>query len=175
MEDPLALENRRRIYRLISDRPGTHIREMQRQLDMQTGLLSYHLDQMERRGLIRSESDGYRRRYFPSEGYLMADRRTISLLRQDSPRRILMHLLVNGETTFSELREEMEVSKSTLSYHLKKLVKAGVIDSGRREREKLYWVESPQRVGDLLVSIGESIEEDAVDRFADIWEKMGKG
>jgi len=174
MEDPLNLESRRRIYDFISRRPGSYLREMERELEMKPGLLSYHLDYMEKKGLIRSEDDGYRRRYFPTEDFRLRDRRIISLLRQDSPRRILMHLLLNGESSFSEILEEMDVAKSTLSYHLKKLTKAGVVLSERREKEKFYRVEDPGEVADLLVLLRESFEGDAVDRFADIWNKLSR-
>ena len=172
MEDPLSLENRRRIYQSISDSPGTFLREMERSLGMPPGLLSYHLDYMEKRGLIRSEDDGYRKRYFSSETFRQRDRRTISLLRQDSPRRILVHLLVNGDASFSELQDEMSVAKSTLSYHLKRLLGSGIVRSEKREREKFYSVENPEEVADLLISIKHVIGEDSIDRFAEIWEKL---
>ncbi len=173
MEDPLNLENRRKIYRFISEKPGSYLREMERELGMKPGLLSYHLDYLEKRELIRSEDDGYRRRYFVSEDFGLRDRKIVSLLRQESPRKILLHILVNGESSFSELKEEMGVAKSTLSYHLKKLTKVDIILSSKIEREKYYDIDEREKVADLIISLKDSLEEDAVDRFADIWSKLG--
>ncbi|MDD1767291.1 MAG: helix-turn-helix domain-containing protein [Methanomassiliicoccales archaeon] len=172
MEEALNLENRRKIYGFISKNPGTYLREMERDLGMQPGLLSYHLDYLERRELLRIEDDGYRKRYFPGAEYKLKGRKVISLLRLDSPRKILIHLLVNGSTSFRDLLPAVGVSKSTLSYNMKKLTAAGVVQVVRSERELVYRVDDPDEVADLLISIRESLENDAVDRFVDIWSKL---
>ena len=41
------------------------------------------------------------------------------------------------------------------------------------EKECIYSVEDLSYVADLLVSLRENRESDAVDRFADIWGKLG--
>jgi predicted transcriptional regulator len=175
MDEALNLENRRRIYESIATNPGTHVREMERALDMQPGLLSYHLDYLEKRKLVRAEDDGHRKMYFIMDRFIEKDRRTLGALRQESPRRILMHLLVNGPTSFQNLQTEMGVAKSTLSYHLKRLQGIRVIEVTKMEKEMVYRVDDADRVADLLIGIQESLSSDAVDRFADIWNKLGEG
>jgi predicted transcriptional regulator len=174
MDEALDLESRRRIYQSISKNPGTYLREMERDLGMQPGLLAYHLDYLEKRQLLRAEDDGYRKRYFPSDRFRLKDRKVVSLLRLESPRRILMHLLMSGSTSFGQLQTAMGVSKSTLSYHLKRLTEAGVVRARRVERETTYSVDEPEEVADILISIKESLESDVVDRFVDIWRKLGR-
>jgi predicted transcriptional regulator len=175
MDEALNLENRRRIYESIATNPGTHVREMERALDMQPGLLSYHLDYIEKRKLVRAEDDGHRKMYFVIDRFIEKDRRTLGALRQESPRRILMHLLVNGPTSFQNLQTEMGLAKSTLSYHLKRLRGIRVIEVTKMEKEMVYRVDDADRVADLLIGIQESLSSDAVDRFADIWNKLGEG
>ncbi len=174
MDEALNLESRRKIYQFISENPGTYLREMERGLTMQPGLLSYHLEYLERRGLVKSEDEGYIRRYFPAERFRQRDRWIVSLLRQESPRKILMHLLLEGSTTFQELQNSVGISKSTLSYHLKKLTSSGIIRSARSERELSYVIDNPEEVADLLIILQESLESDAVDHFVDIWRKLGR-
>ena len=174
MDEALNLENRRRIYESIATNPGTHVREMERALDMQPGLLSYHLDYLEKRNLVRAEDDGHRKMYFIMDRFIEKDRRTLGALRQESPRRILMHLLVNGPTSFQNLQMEMGLAKSTLSYHLKRLRGIRVIEVTKMEKEMVYRVDDADRVADLLIGIQESLSSDAVDRFADIWNKLGE-
>ena len=174
MDEALNLENRRRIYESIATNPGTHVREMERALGMQPGLLSYHLDYLEKRKLVRAEDDGHRKMYFIMDRFIEKDRRTLGALRQESPRRILMHLLVNGPTSFQNLQTEMGVAKSTLSYHLKRLRGIMVIEVTKMEKEMVYRVDDADRVADLLIGIQESLSSDAVDRFADIWNKLGE-
>jgi predicted transcriptional regulator len=175
MNEALNLESRRRIYEFIATNPGTHVREMERGLDMQPGMLSYHLGYLMKRKLVRSEDDGHRKMFFLIDQFIEKDRRTLGALRQESPRRILMHLLVNGPTSFQNLQTEMGVAKSTLSYHLKRLRGIKVIEVTKIEKEMVYWLDDADRVADLLIGIKESLSSDAVDRFADIWNKLGEG
>lgn len=85
-----------------------------------------------------------------------------------------MHLLVNGSTPFKDLQESVGVSKSTLSYNLKKLTKAGIVLVERSEREMVYRVEDRDEVADILVVLQDSLQNDAVDRFVDIWRKLSR-
>lgn len=173
MDEALNLENRRNIYQFVAKHPGTHVREMERGLGMQTGLLAYHLDYMEKRQVLRVEEDGYYKRYFPADRFHLKDRQTMSVLRQRMPRKIIMHLILNGPSSFQQLQVAMGISKSTLSYHLKRLSARSMIVVSKREKESIYSVEDLSYVADLLVSLRESLESDAVDRFADIWGKLG--
>jgi predicted transcriptional regulator len=169
---PLDLENRRTIFDHIAKRPGTYVREMERELGLAMGVLSYHLDQLERKGLIRSEDDGYRRRYFPVEGFRLRDRRLASVIRQKGARTILLLLLEEGEASFNSILREMGVAKSTLSYHLKRLVEKGIVEEERIEREKHYRLAEPEDVIDAFLLLKGSMEADAADRFAEIWERL---
>lgn len=85
-----------------------------------------------------------------------------------------MHLLVNGSTPFKDLQESIGVSKSTLSYNLKKLTKAGIVLVERSEREMIYRVGDLDEVADILVVLQDSLQNDAVDRFVDIWRKLSR-
>lgn len=172
MEGGLELESRRRIYTYLQGHPGAHMRQMERDLALATGVLTYHLQFMEERGLLRSEVQENRRCFFPAREFRQDQRRVLALLRQRVPRRILLHLLTKPEETFGGLRAALEVSPSTLSYHLKKLETRGILVRGRRERESTFTVRDPQLVVDLLVSCGSSLEDDAVEKFVDLWTKL---
>jgi len=172
MDDPLSLENRRRLYHYIVTNPGAHLREIERGLSFQPGLLSYHLNFLQERQLIRSEDDGNKKRFFPASSYRLRDRKVIALIRQTSTRRILMHLLTNGPTSFGTLKEEMRVSKSTLSYHLKKMTSYGVVVFRKSERENIYSIQNPDVVADSLIEYAHSLNPDAVERFCEIWDMM---
>jgi len=175
MDEALNLENRRRIYQFIAKHPGTYLREMERELGLQTGVLSYHLDYMERRQVLKAEDDGYRKRYFPSDRFHLRDRRTISVLMQPAPRHIVMHVLLHGPCSFNQLRGEMKCAKSTLSYHLGRMVKRDILRVERRERESWYDIKDANATADLLVALRAGLECDAVDRFVEIWEELEKG
>jgi len=174
MDEVLNLDNRRKIYGYIAKHPGTHLREMERELEMPMGLLSYHLDYMVRRGILKVEDDGYKKYYFPADLFHLKDRRTISILRQEACRKMVIFILLHGPSTFQQLQGELKVSKSTLSYHLKRLISKDILMATKRDRETLYSIEAEACIADLLIALRPSLQEDAVDRFADIWSKMSE-
>jgi len=174
MDEALNLENRRKIYRYVSKHPGAYLREMERELGLQTGVLSYHLDYMERRQILRAQDDGYRKRYFAADRFHLRDRKTISVLMQPAPRKILIFILINGPSTFNQLLKEMSCAKSTLSYHLGRMVRREILTVEKREKESWYSIKDPDATADLLIALRESLECDSVDRFAQIWETLSK-
>jgi len=174
MDEALNLENRRKIYQYVSRHPGAYLREMERELSLQVGVLSYHLDYMERRHILRAEDDGYRKRYFAADRFHLRDRKTISVLMQPAPRKILIHILINGPSTFNQLLQEMVCAKSTLSYHLGRMVRREILMVEKKEKESWYSVKDANATADLLVALRESLECDAVDRFVQIWDRLSE-
>lgn len=173
MDEALNLENRRRIYQYVSKHPGTYLREMERELGLQVGVLSYHLDYMEKRQILKVQHDGYFKRYFPADRFHLRDRKTISVLMQPAPRRILIHILIHGPSTFNQLLQEMKCAKSTLSYHLGRMVHREILAVEKRDKESWYTIKDANATADLLIAMRESLECDVVDQFVQIWEELG--
>lgn len=171
MEDALDLESRRTIYEMIRSRPGTFLREMERELGMQVGMLSYHLRVLTEAGMIRAEQEGNHLRYFPADGFILNDRRALSHLRNRTTRTILMHVLDQGTVGFTELLGRVGISKSTLSYHLKRLAAAGLVVLKKRNGTTIS-VKDPERLMNLLIWVREDVERDAADALVDIWSRL---
>ncbi|MCI0480445.1 MAG: winged helix-turn-helix transcriptional regulator [Candidatus Dadabacteria bacterium] len=170
--DVLELENRRRIYRLISKYPGMYMREIEKELGMAVGVLEYHLNYMVKTEILSVEREGNRTRYFVREDVSYGDKATISLFRQEIPRRIVVHLMLHPGANFKVVLEQFNISKSTLSFHMKKLVEANVIDAKRDGREVSYTVRDPDATARILLTYKSSFLDKVVDRFADIWMEM---
>ncbi|HOE53245.1 MAG TPA: helix-turn-helix domain-containing protein [Methanomassiliicoccales archaeon] len=171
VDGTLDLENRRRIYEMIRSRPGTYLREMERELGLQVGTLSYHLGILTEAGMVRAEPEGNHVRYFPSEGFILNDRRTLAYLRSRTTRAILMHILDQGTVSFQGLMALVKVSKSTMSYHLKRLASAGLIKVSKGE-ETMVSAADPVRLTNLLVWVREDVERDAADALIDVWNRL---
>jgi predicted transcriptional regulator len=168
----LELESRRRIYDFLTANPGVHLRRIGQALGMSTGMLSYHLGYLERGGFLKSEEDGHRKRYFIARAFVEAQRRILAILRQDVPRKIVLELLVHGQRTFGELQSSVGVSKSTLSYHLQKLLRRELLIRAKRERESIFSIKDLEEVRKLLLANRSSFQDDAVNRFADLWTNI---
>lgn len=171
MDETLDLEGRRRIYDLIRSRPGTHLREMERELGMQVGSLSYHLRILTEAGLVRTEGDGSRLCYFSVEGFMLNDRKMLAHLRNRSTRAILMYTLDKGTITFAELGALLEISKSTLSYHLKRLSEAGMVNINKTGKMSIQ-VTEPEKLAGLLIWVQEDLEKDPADALIDVWNRL---
>lgn len=74
------------------------------------------------------------------------DRRYQAL--SDPKRRTVLALLREGERCVCELVEEMEVSQSLLSFHLKALKEAGLVDD-RRDGRWVHYRTRPEALADL--------------------------
>ncbi len=168
-EEALALERRRRIYQFIRSHPGLHLRALEKRLGIALGDLRYHLEYLEKKGLVGSRTDGYRKTFFSAKDVSLPDRDVLALLRQRAPRRIVLHLMLRESSTFEELREELGVSKSTLSFHLGKLTSKGLVKSARREGRNVYDLPDKEAVAELLITYRESFLDAAVDRVLDVW------
>ncbi|QLH75038.1 MAG: winged helix-turn-helix transcriptional regulator [Methanomassiliicoccales archaeon] len=171
MKDPLALENRRRIFEHIGKKPGTHIREMERELGLSIGVLTYHLDQLEMSGLIRSEGEN-RKSYFRTKDFTKADRQLIANLRSKRAEQIALALLEKDGLSFREIREKLRVSNSTLSYHMGRLERMEIVTTSKVEREKVYHLKDREAVHLALMTIEKT--EDPVAIFIRIWDALSK-
>ena len=170
----LDLGSRRRIFGFIEKNPGLHLRALQRALEIPLGTLEYHLYQLERSGLVVVRDDGRYKAFFPKGGDLdRRDKDVLYYIRQEVPRKICMELLMAPGMGHGELTSKLPVSASTCSFHLKKLVGAGLVHEERVGRGKRFHVADPDRVAGMLVRYRRSFLDDLVDRFARTWMNMG--
>lgn len=169
----LELDSRRRIYDFLVAAPGIHLRGLQRSLGMPIGTLEYHLYQMERHGVLVTRSEGRFKAYFTQDGLDRRDRDYLYYLRQEMPRRISIEVADAPGITFRVLASHLPISASTLSFHLKKLLHAGMLGESLQGREKVYACTEPDRVRRLVVKFRATFLDEAVDRFADAWLSLG--
>jgi DNA-binding transcriptional ArsR family regulator len=83
-----------------------------------------------------------------------------------------LHILVKKTSGFKDIMGNFGMKKSTLSFHLKKLVDGGLLVEGRRERNKTYSVADPETLARVLVTYRRSFLDEAVDRFVETWESL---
>ena len=169
MENLLELDTRRKIFEYVSASPGAYLREISRSLRLSLGAVEYHLDRLTRGGLLSCRVHRAKKRYFVTSQVSHQDEVVIASLRQDVPRRIIIHLLGNPGATFRALLSIVPVSKSTLSFHMKRLVEVGVVHEDREGREKRYKVERCENTAKLVERMKGSLMDEAVDSFVDAW------
>jgi predicted transcriptional regulator len=151
MEEVLELEIRRKIYNLILKNPGLHARKIAEILSLQGQLCDYHLLYLERNEIVSAIKEEGFRRYFPTGKLGFADRKRLSILRKETPLKIIVFLIKNPFSTHKEILEQLNVVKSTLSYHLTKLLNNGIITIHIQEGEKRYTLTNEKEIIALLI------------------------
>jgi predicted transcriptional regulator len=174
-EEILAVKTRKDLYEFVRKNPGFHLREISRSLNLSITLADYHLRFLERHELISSSMDGEYKRFFPRSTAGQADRhpaltdqerQILAFLRQPVPLRAINFLMEREAATHKEILEQVTVSPSTLSHHLKKMQAAGVID--HVELERGYRVIDPKVIARLMATY-ELASQDQIDTFIRVW------
>lgn len=149
----LSVASRRRVYECVTANPGAHLRDVARRCSMPLGTGLYHLDFLETAGLVVSRRDGRYKRYFGSHSMGRREKEVMSLLRHDAPRRLVEALLERGPSTQRELCAAIGVSRSTVSFHLTRLVTDAVAIRTPRRPEAVYEVAEPAMARELLAIV----------------------
>lgn len=167
----IELEARRRIYDHIVANPGTHLRAVKEALEMPMGQLEYHLRFLEDQGLVGAKEDRYYKRFFPSE-MGATERRLLSALRQEMPRRIVLLVLESPGADHTTIQKSTGLGASTLSFYMRDLIEKGLIERRREGRRSLYTVLDVDRVVKVLITYRPSFLDRMVDRFLETWFEL---
>ena len=166
MGEPAELDTKRRIYRFVESSPGIHFRGIQRVLDLSVGQLDYHLNEMAKNGsIIKVEQQG-NTRYFPKDTMSKEERVVMGFLRKEITRNILLFLSERPGSTPNDILEMFNFSGPNLSYHLRRMVKAGVLEAVRDGRKQRYNVTLDEELDRLLVVYRATIFDKVVDRLS---------
>jgi DNA-binding MarR family transcriptional regulator len=128
--DLLDHELRREIKTAVEETPGLHMRELARRSEASYGTVVYHLRRLESAGLIRSERDGIKRRFYPAD-------EPVNKGEPPTRERVLAAVRAEPGVHQSAIASELGVSRQLVSYHLDELEEDGKVDrrsSGSRKR-----------------------------------------
>jgi len=175
-EEVLAVETRRNLFEFVRKNPGFHLREIARTVNLSITLADYHLRFLEKHELLSSTMDGEYKRYYPRSmpgdatarpALTDTEKQILALLRQAIPFRILAHLMERESATHKEILDQVPVSASTLSHHLKKMTGTGVVARGEAP-ERSYRVADPKLVARVMTTY-ELASAGQVDTFIRVW------
>ncbi|OGS45199.1 MAG: hypothetical protein A3K76_07055 [Euryarchaeota archaeon RBG_13_57_23] len=151
------------MYDTVVSHPGIHLRELERITSLPLGVVRYHLDRLQREGLIFSEEDRYFKRFFPKGRIPNVPTDTFAALRQESLRKIVLYLLSNPGSTHASMMSAMDMPASTLSTYLSILLSKDVVKRERRGKENLYSVVDEEGVVKVLMVYRPSFLDKLVD------------
>jgi predicted transcriptional regulator len=165
-QDLLELPIRRRIYLHIQNNPGVHFREMLRDLDLPIGQLEFHLNEMVKRELIIKEAMAGNTRFYVRDRFRKEEKAFMNFLRKEVPRDIILFLLENPGATPNKILQTFSFTGPNLSYHLKRMEKARILECRSVGRERYYFVTDPATVKELLVMYRATLFDKVLDKIA---------
>ena len=168
MNEILELETRRKIYNLIARNPGLHFSKIADMLSLRLSLAEYHLLYLEKNKIVISVKEkGYKRYYMEGSKIGVEDKKILSLLRQEIPLRVVLFLLKHANSKHRDILKSLDCAPSTLSYHLKKLVKNGIIAiNDEHKDENGYSIVNANEIVKIIVSYKPYA---VLESFKDIW------
>jgi len=129
-ENVLNTEIRKNLYNYIDEYPGSHLREIARELDLKPSNAAWHLRKLEQTNLVRSRIIGGKKVYYLVEGGIEARIEAIaeSILKNKNAREIMNYLVNNPGKHLLEIANSLKLNHHTVKWHISKLYMAELID-----------------------------------------------
>ena len=146
-ENVLNTEVRKSLYQYIDDYPGSHLREIARELDLKPSNAAWHLRKLEQTNLVRSRTIGGKKVFYLVEGGVDARREAIaeSILKNKNAREIMKFLNNNPGKHLLEIANGLNLNHHTVKWHIQKMYMAELIDGDTSN--SAYPVYYPTEIG----------------------------
>ena len=177
----LEFKRRREIYEFISQNSGLHMRDISRKLNVPFTSLKYHLNYLEKKGFIISRDDGKYSRYFISLEIGEKEKRILNCLRKRTTLHIILWFFIAVQCSQKDISRFLEKHPTTISFHLRKMIQAGIIEQVSIDKgviyndtppitinrpqvssEKIYVLQDPWMIYDLLIKNKENLGDKEV-------------
>jgi predicted transcriptional regulator len=129
-ENVLDTEIRKNLYEYIDEYPGSHLREIARELDLKPSNAAWHLRKLEQTNLIRSRAIGGKKVYYLVEGGVEVKQRAVaeSILRNKNARDIMAYLSNHPGKHLLEIAHALSINHHVVKWHINKLYEAELIE-----------------------------------------------
>ena len=150
-ENVLDTEIRKNLFGYITDYPGSHLREIARELDLKPSNAAWHLRKLEQTNLVRSRAIGGKKVYYLVEGGIEARKEAVaeSILRNKNARDIMMYLQDNPGKHLLEIAHALDLNHHTVKWHIKKMYMAELVDGDTSN--SAYPVYYPTEIGSQVI------------------------
>ena len=147
----LKNSNTVRVLQFIQENPGSHLRQIKRELKLSMGTIQYHLYLLEKDGKITSEKQNMFRHYFPVGLFQQNEKNILKIFKKETAREIVMLIIERTNPTQTDLIKRLEISAASVSLNLAKLIELGLINEIRDGKFKRYvLLEEPKIIVRLM-------------------------
>lgn len=173
--DDIENDNSQRVLEFIQKNPGSHLRQIKRELSMSIGTIQYHLKYLEKQGRITSEKQNMYRYYFPVGMFKQNEKNILKVFKQETAREIIMIIIEKKNPTQKELVDALKLSAPSISWNIDRLIEYDLVDEIRDGKFKRYILkENPQNIVSLMKNYHVGIWNTWSDRLAEMFLSMSK-
>jgi predicted transcriptional regulator len=157
----------------VQSRPGSHLRQIKRELGLAMGVVQYHLYALEKERRIVSRRHGIYKRFYPNLVFSERQQVVLDVLSQESERDLMIRLLQAPGLSQKQLSAYAQLSQGTINWHMKRLIGSGLVKMIREGQFVRYFlnVEKDEFL-DLLRGYHPSIWAKWADRFANALDEI---
>ena len=165
-------DTRRRVADEVRERPGIHFNELVRALDLAPGQVQYHLGRLRSADAVAEQRLYGRTHYYPPS-YDEWERRALALLARETSADVVAVLLDEGPARPSAVAERVGIARSTLEWHLDRLVEQDLVRKERGERNRVTLeLARTEETARLLRRATPSLPGRLVDRFTRLVDRL---
>jgi len=159
------------IQQIIEQNPGIQFREIMRSSGLKNGVVSHYLRKLEKSGVINVNRGPRQSRFYPLH-ITQEEAIVIKALRKQTPRDLLLALIMQDGLEFSQLVNEVKKSPSTVSLYLSQLVREGLVITKGISLKKKYHIKATEIVDKFIEDYRPTTVEKATSGYEDIFNSL---
>ncbi|MBI4393168.1 MAG: winged helix-turn-helix transcriptional regulator [Euryarchaeota archaeon] len=152
MRGAASLENKTRkaVFDIVTGRTGITANGISALAGIGYTTVMYHLRRLMTEGMVVESGDGHNRLYYQNGGEVSRDERDLVAIGRDPQAMRLLNFISEHPWSYrAEIANAMGVSTTTINWHLKKLVKSGLIVE-ERDGKNAFLCPCREKMGVLL-------------------------
>lgn len=158
-------EARAAVEEYVRHNPGSHFSAIVDGLDQATGQVQHHASRLVRDDRLERVAVYGQTHYYPT-GYDEWEKRALALCHRESVREIVATLLDEDGQRPAALAEALGLSRSTIEYHLDRLIECDVVEKRRGDDGRVtVHLTRPQETALLVAEIAPTYADRFTDRF----------
>jgi len=157
------------LYGLIYNFPGLYFRQIQRTSDIPIGTLNHRLGQLNKYNLIIGDIILKKKRFFVSS-VNAEERKLIGILREAKIKEIIKIIQNKNSINYEYLSEELNITKSTVSWHIRRLENEGILKIENNQCGRTYFLKDSSMIDNVLSKYEKSFSEKMLNNFMSMWE-----
>ena len=169
-ENKIINNNRDLIYQYIRTYPGTHLRKISKHLSLGMGNIQYHLDTLEKIGIVKSRKISIYKVYYDVGVQEGRHESVLAILQHETLRSILLYLIENPGASQLEIATHVGCSAPTVAWHMSLLMKIELVYNHKQGKFMKYYIKGNlKEITDLIKSYHPTIWNKLSSRLADLF------